>query len=114
MVAEMRMIRWKCGFTRLDKIRNEVIRKKVEVAPIEEKLPEIRLRWFRHVKRKGVSAPVRRCKAINLIQCRRGIGRPKMSWNEVIRGDMNCMGLTNDMTQDRKLWRVRTRIVVHR
>ena len=44
MVAEMRMIRWKCGFTRLDKIRNEVIRKKVEVAPIEEKLQETRLR----------------------------------------------------------------------
>jgi len=98
IVGEMTMIRWMCGFTRLDKIRNEVIRKKVRVAPIEEKLRETRLRWFRNVKRRGVSAPVRRCEAINLIQCRKGRGRPEMSWNEVIRGEMKFMGLTDDMT----------------
>ena len=43
MVAEMRMIRWMCGFIRLDKIRNEVIIEKVGVVPIEEKLRETRL-----------------------------------------------------------------------
>ena len=44
MVMEMRMIRWMCEFTRLDRIKNEVIRKKVAVGPIEEKLRETRLR----------------------------------------------------------------------
>ena len=33
-VAEMRMIRWICGHTRLDKIRNEAIRGKIGVASI--------------------------------------------------------------------------------
>jgi len=28
MVAEMRMIRWMCGYTRLDRIRNVVIRER--------------------------------------------------------------------------------------
>ncbi|XP_019258913.1 PREDICTED: uncharacterized protein LOC109237106 [Nicotiana attenuata] len=37
-VAEMRMLRWMCGHTRLDKIRNEVIRDKVGVASIEDKM----------------------------------------------------------------------------
>ena len=64
MVAEMRMIRWMCGFTRLDRIRNEVMRSLAEVAPIEEKLRETRLRWFGHVKRRSVAAPVRRCEMI--------------------------------------------------
>jgi len=32
---------------RLDKIRNEVIRDLVKVAPIEDKLRESRLRWFK-------------------------------------------------------------------
>jgi len=55
MIAKMRMIRWMCGFTRLDKIRNDVIREKVEIAPIEEKLRETRFIWFGHGKRKGVN-----------------------------------------------------------
>jgi len=43
-VAEMRMIRWMCGHTRLDKIRNEVIRDKIKVESIEDKIGEARLR----------------------------------------------------------------------
>lgn len=44
-VAEMRMMRWMCGFTRRDKIRNEVIRDKVEVTSVEDKMGETKLRW---------------------------------------------------------------------
>ncbi|KAM1446895.1 hypothetical protein ACFXTO_006053 [Malus domestica] len=40
-VAEMRMLRWMCGHTRKDKIRNEDIRGKVGVAEIEGKMREI-------------------------------------------------------------------------
>jgi len=60
MVAEMRMIRWMCGFTRFDRIRNGVIKDLAKVAPIEEKMRESRLRWFGHVKRRSVAATVRR------------------------------------------------------
>jgi len=34
IAVEMKMIQWMCGYTRLDRIRNEVIREKAEVAPI--------------------------------------------------------------------------------
>jgi hypothetical protein len=37
-VAEMRMLRWICGHTRLDRVRNDDIRDRLGVAPIEEKL----------------------------------------------------------------------------
>jgi len=37
---------------RLDRITNELIREKERVAPIEDKMREIRLRWFGHVKRR--------------------------------------------------------------
>jgi len=43
-VAEMRVIRWMCDHKTLDKIKNEVIRSKIGVAPIDDKMREARLR----------------------------------------------------------------------
>ena len=110
MVAEMRMVRWMCGFTRLDGIRNDVIRSLAEVAPIEEKMRESRLRWFGHVKRRSVAAPVRRCEMIVPPGGKRGRGRPKKSLEEVVREDLRVAGLTEDMAQDRRLWRDRIKV----
>ena len=37
----MRMSRWICGHTKLDRIRNEVIRGKIRVASVEDKIREV-------------------------------------------------------------------------
>ena len=71
-VTEMRMLRWMCGHTRNDKIRNEDILGKVGVAKIEGKMRENRLRWFGHVKQKLTDAPVRICDYGTEVQGRRG------------------------------------------
>nr|XP_009774545.1 PREDICTED: uncharacterized protein LOC104224560 [Nicotiana sylvestris] len=82
-VAEMRMLRWMCGCTRRDRIKNEAIRDRVRVASVEDKMWESRLRWFRHVKRRSIDAPVRRCDGLDMESLRRGRGRPKKYWGEV-------------------------------
>jgi len=64
MITEMRMIQWMCDYIRIDRVKNAVIREKIGVAPLEEKMRKSRLRWFRYVKMRGINAPVRRCKAI--------------------------------------------------
>jgi len=99
------MIRWMCGFTRFDRIRNGVIRSLAEVAPIEEKLRKTRLTWLGHVKRRSVAAPVRRCEMIVPPSGKRGRGRPKKSLEEVLREDLRVTSLTEDLAQDRRLWR---------
>ncbi|VFQ77742.1 unnamed protein product [Cuscuta campestris] len=75
--AEMRMLRWMCGKTRLDRVSNKVIRRQVGMAPVEDKLREARLRWFSHVRRRDPDAPVRRCERITVIGGSRGRGRPR-------------------------------------
>nr|XP_016494092.1 PREDICTED: uncharacterized protein LOC107813349 [Nicotiana tabacum] len=104
-VAEMRILKWMCGHTKLNKIRNDDIRVKVGVVPMEDKMREARLRWFGHMKRRSLDAPVRRCERLALTGMRRGRRRPKKYLGEVIRRDMVRMQISEDMVFDRKLWR---------
>ncbi|XP_075079727.1 uncharacterized protein LOC142164959 [Nicotiana tabacum] len=110
-VVEMRMLRWMCGHTRKDKIRNEVIRDKVGVASMEAKLRELRLRWFGHVRRSDIDAPVRRCERLTMAGLRKGMGRPKKYCEEVIRQDISTFYLIEDMTNDMKVWKSRIKVV---
>ena len=41
---------------------------------------------------------------------KRGRGRPKKSLEEVVREDLRVVGLTEDMTQDRRLWRDKIKV----
>ncbi|KAH1262863.1 hypothetical protein GmHk_02G005393 [Glycine max] len=104
-VAEMRMLRWMCGKTRQDKIRNEAIRERVGVAPIVEKMVENRLRWFGHVERRPVDSVVRRVDQMERRQTIRGRGRPKKTIREVIKKDFELNDLDRSMVLDRTLWR---------
>jgi hypothetical protein len=58
-VAEMRILRWICGHTRKNRIRNDNIRDKLGVAPFQEKLVQHHLRWFVHIQRRSHEALVR-------------------------------------------------------
>jgi len=78
-VAEMRMLWWFCGYIRRDRVQNEVIRKMVGVAPIEEKLTQHRLRWFGHIQRRPPEAPVRSGVLKHVDKVKRGRGRPKLT-----------------------------------
>ena len=113
-VAEMRMILWICRHARLDKIRNKVIRGKIGVTSIEDKVRETRLRWFGDIRRKSMHAPVRRCEKLDRPDYRRSRDRPRKSWSEVIRHDLKTLGLVADMAQDRRLWRSRIKVADYR
>ncbi|KAG5581014.1 hypothetical protein H5410_051641 [Solanum commersonii] len=55
-VAEIRMLRWMCGFTRRDRIKDEDIQNKVEVTLVEEKMWKVRLRLLGHVMKRCTDA----------------------------------------------------------
>ncbi|KAK3533098.1 hypothetical protein QTP70_006780 [Hemibagrus guttatus] len=54
-VAELKMLRFSLGVTRLDRIRNEYIRGTAHVGRLEDKVREARLRCFGHVQRRETS-----------------------------------------------------------
>jgi len=97
----VRMLRWMRGNTRRDKVRNEDIRTKTGVAPIEEKMRETRLRWFGHVRRRSTDASVRRVESIKLGQDTRAQVRPKKTWMEVIRQNKEAKGFNKGIMLDR-------------
>ncbi|GJY59245.1 hypothetical protein Tco_0459137 [Tanacetum coccineum] len=83
-VAELRMLIWTCGNTLLDMIPNGAYRAHLEVETIINKMREGRLRWFGHVRRIPLSAPVRRVEAL-VVDCLRRNGRPKLRCVVVLR-----------------------------
>ncbi|KAF3612547.1 RNA-directed DNA polymerase -like protein [Capsicum annuum] len=72
------------------------------------KVAEMRI----HVIRRGTDALVLRCERLAMDGLRQGRGRPKKYWREVIRHDMKLLQLTEDMTLDRKGWRMQIRCCV--
>ncbi|XVF73167.1 hypothetical protein PTKIN_Ptkin12aG0179600 [Pterospermum kingtungense] len=104
-VAEMRMLRWMCGKTRKDRVRNETIRADLKVASIDDKMRENRLRWFGHVMRRPEGAPVRRCEALTVGQERKTRGRPLKTWKQVIRQDLSIREVDSILALDRNEWR---------
>ncbi|XP_047264279.1 uncharacterized protein LOC124896666 [Capsicum annuum] len=70
-VAKIKMLRWMYGLIRVDRVRNVTVREKVGVALLEDKMREGKLRWFRHVMRRGTNALVRRCERLALDGFRR-------------------------------------------
>ncbi|KAK3508769.1 hypothetical protein QTP70_006027 [Hemibagrus guttatus] len=87
-VAELKMLRFSLGVTRLDRIRNEYIRGTAHVGRLGDKVREARLRWFGHVQRRDSEYIGRRMLDMGL-PGRRQRGRPKRRYMDVINEDMN-------------------------
>ncbi|VDO90630.1 unnamed protein product [Heligmosomoides polygyrus] len=74
---ETKVLQRTAGITRLDRIRKETTRQRFGVARIAEKLREIRIRWFRHVRWANDDA-VRKIGSNFEVPGARG--RPKQRW----------------------------------
>ena len=100
------MLRWFCGHTRRDRVRNKAIRERVGVAPIEEKLIQHRLRWFGHVQRRPPEEPVRSGVLKRVDKVKRGRGRPKLTWDESVKRDLKNWDISEEVALDRTAWRL--------
>jgi hypothetical protein len=105
-VAEMQMLRWICGHTRKDRIRNDNIRDKLGVTPIQEKLVQHRLRWFGHIQRMPPEALVRSDILSRPENTRRGRGRLRLTWEETIKRDLKKWNISKELALDISAWKM--------
>ena len=104
-VAEMRMLRWSLGWTLKDKIRNERIRRLTQVESLSKKAREDRLRRFGYVKRRDSEYVGKEVLEME-IQGKRRRGRPKTRWMDIVKEDMDALGLEEDDALDRRAWKI--------
>ena len=79
--SEMRCLREAAGNTRMDKIRNEEIRRRVNMQPAEQTANKNKIRWWPHVKRMAPTAPQSKALVIHP-EGRRPRGRPRNRWED--------------------------------
>ena len=114
-VIEMRMLIWISENKWNDRIWDEEIHLKIGVVPTDEKMRESRLRWFGHVQRRAINAPVRKIELIQvegirhqkkkkkLRELKKGRGRPKLTLMEQIKKDSSIKEVTDNMNLDRNI-----------
>ena len=107
--TEMRMLRWTIGVTRLDRIRNEVVRERLGVAPIVDKMRESRLRWLGHVERRENDSVINTARNLN-VEGVRPRGRPKLRWKDTVEKDMKEMGIGISLAKYREKWKKKTHV----
>ena len=98
-VAEIEMLRFSLGGTRMDEIRNEFIRGTAHGRCFGEKVREVRLRWFGYVEKRESEYFSRRMMRLELPGRRTG-GRTKRRFKDVEKEDMKLSGVREDDAED--------------
>ena len=89
----------------MNKYYGQNIAQLLEVAPIEEKLIQHRLRWFDHVQRRPPEAPVHCGVLSQANNIRRGRGRPKLTWREAIKRYLKACDIPRDLYLNMSTWK---------
>ena len=96
------MLRWICGVKISDRVSLDSLYQRLGIAPLTTLLRSRRLRWFGHVSRSD--GWINQCRKFDA-RGKRGKGRPRKSWNDVIQDDINSWNLNKDNALDRVTWR---------
>ena len=88
--TEMRCLRKAAGKIRMDQIRNEEIRRRLNMQPAEQTAHKIR--WWSHIKRMAPTAPHSKALVIHP-KGRRPRGRPRNRWEDDVPRWYNEMGI---------------------
>ena len=100
------MIRWICNVKAKDEVSSDSLLTKLGIQDLDVVLRTGRMRWFGHVERStGWISEVRK---LNVVAQKRS-GRPRKSWDEVIKNDRKKLDMDSADPQNHSEWRGRLR-----
>ena len=100
------MIRWICNVKAKDEVSSDSLLTKLGIQDLDVVLCTGRMRWFGHVERStGWISEVRK---LNVVAQKRS-GRPRKSWDEVIKNDRKKLDMDSADPQNRSEWKGRLR-----
>lgn len=114
---DMRNLRRLEGIKWFNFTRNEAIRRRTNQPPVSHLLKQRRLRWFGHVKRMSDASPAKLLLSFDPRRAgwRRPRGRPRLRWLDVIRSDLQAVGvapfMADRLARDRSGWRTMVKAV---
>lgn len=100
------MIRWTCNVKIKDEVSSDSLLAKLGIEDIDSVLRTGRVRWFGHVERS--TGWIARARELE-VDFQKGPGRPKKTWEEVVKSDRVKLGLDTTVPQNRSVWRGRLR-----
>ena len=103
---QRRMIRMMCWMRLVGRVSTDVLRDKVGVVKIEDMIIQSRLRWYGHVMRGNINSQIYEVMELEIIGKRKK-GRPKKSWEECVKKDLERYDMRREDAYDRKKWRER-------
>ena len=104
-VAEMKILRFSLGITRLDKVKNSEVKERLKMGELSKKISESRLRWYGHVHRREQQHVTRKVQDLKIGKRRRG--RPKRRWKDCVEEDMKTKGIRKEDAKNRKIWKMK-------
>jgi hypothetical protein len=103
-VADMRMLRWICGHRRRDRVRNDDIRERLGVEPVE-KLVQHRLRCGLDIQWRPLEAPVHR-RVISRTGMEREVEEDQPWHGRSLRRDLKDWSITKELALDSREWKL--------
>ena len=108
-VMEMRCLRSMCGVTRMDRVRNEEVRRRTGVVrELADRAEQGVLRWFGHMERMDGERLVKKINGSDA----RGVrlrGRPRMGWMDGVKRALDARGMSVEqgrvVARDRDEWK---------
>ena len=100
--TEMRCLRKAAGKTRMDKIRNEEIRRRINMQPAEQTTNKSKIRCWSHVNMMAPTAPQNKSLVIQP-EGRRPRGRPRTHWEDDVLMGIPMTGVDNWVKERRPI-----------